>query len=208
MEILFENSDAIIVNKPAQWLAVPGRDPKDTRPVLGRELEKELKTQIFPIHRLDAEVSGLIVYGKTAAFHRAANVLFENKTVTKTYQAFTPPGAFSAREPQKWESKILRGKKRTYGAPYGKDAVTWATLVRETPEVWEWRLNPVTGRSHQLRFELSKRGCPIWGDSLYGSLHKWTDGIALRAISLEFPVDFSEKWKVPERLEAPLLELP
>jgi tRNA pseudouridine32 synthase/23S rRNA pseudouridine746 synthase len=206
MDIVFENADAIVINKPAQWLAVPGRDPKDTRTVLGRELEKKLNTQIFPIHRLDAEVSGLIAYGKTAAFHRDANALFENKKVTKTYQAFTPKGAFSVSEPQKWESKILRGKKRTYEAPYGKPALTWATMVREIPDGWEWRLNPVTGRSHQLRFELSKRSIPIWGDTLYGSLHKWSEGIALRAIALEFPIEFSEKWKLPERFEASLLK--
>jgi tRNA pseudouridine32 synthase/23S rRNA pseudouridine746 synthase len=202
MKILFENSDALIVDKPAQWLAVPGRDPKDTRPVLGRELEKQLNLQIFPIHRLDAEVSGLILYGKTAAFHREANALFENKKITKTYQAFTPPGKFDVQAQLQWESTILRGKKRAYEAAYGKKAITLARLKEEHPRYWEWRLNPVTGRAHQLRFELAKHGCPIFGDVLYGSTEPWPEGIALRAVTLEFPAEFAEKWKVPAQFEA------
>lgn len=199
-KILLETPDAIIVDKPAGWLAVPGRDPKEARPVLGRELEKQLGLQIFPIHRLDAEVSGVILYGKTAPFHREANALFENKKITKTYQALTPEGAFGASGDLRWESKILRGKKRAYEAPYGKDAITLARLEQKIPGGWEWRLNPITGRAHQLRFELYKRGIPIWGDTLYGSTQQWPEGIALRALQIEFPTDFAEKWGLPTQI--------
>lgn len=201
MNIVFENADVLIVDKPALWLSVPGRDPKDERPVLGRELEKKIDAQIFPIHRLDAEVSGLIMYGKTPMFHREANALFENKEIHKTYQAFTSKGAFAPQGERQWETKILRGKKRTYEAAYGKLAVTKATWVREIKEGWEWRLNPVTGRPHQLRFELAKQGCPIMGDVLYGSKQSWELGIALRAVTLEMPADFAVKWRLQARYE-------
>ena len=209
MKILFENTDVLIVDKPALWLSVPGRDPKDERPILGRKLEEQLGVQIFPIHRLDAEVSGLILYGKTPQFHREANVLFENKLIKKTYQALTQKGAFPPPEGERlWESKILRGKKRTYEATFGKLAITKANFVRDHKGIWEWRLNPVTGRPHQLRFELTKLGCPILGDVLYGATEPWTPGIALRAVQMELPEDFAQKWKVEKLIEATPLSLP
>ena len=49
-----------------------------------------------------------------------------------------------------------------------------------------WSLSPLTGRSHQLRFELSKRKMPIVGDKLYGSIEPFEKGIALQSVSLEF----------------------
>ena len=63
-QILFQNRDFIYVNKPAMVLSVPPRFPeKDQRDVLGKDLEKQLGVSIFPVHRLDFEVSGIIVFG-------------------------------------------------------------------------------------------------------------------------------------------------
>lgn len=192
----------MIIDKPAQWLSIPGRDPKDTRPVLGRLVEEKLQTQVFPIHRLDAEVSGLIVYGLSAEFHKEANTLFENKQIKKTYQALTNDGPFEKNQTITWRSKILRGKKRTYEAPYGKESITDAVVVQKTSAGLEWRLNPVTGRAHQLRFELAKHGCPILGDVLYGSKDAWAEpGIALRAVRIDFPQDFASRWSLPSFYE-------
>ncbi len=161
MKIIFETSDCILVDKPAHWLSVPGRDPQDARPVLGRELEKQLGLRIYPVHRLDAEVSGLMVYAKTPEFHREANSLFENKKVTKTYQAFTEFGSFTKGEKVRWHSKLLRGKKRAYEAEYGKPSITEGYVIEQHKTALEWRLNPLTGRAHQLRYELFKHKCPL-----------------------------------------------
>lgn len=196
--VLLQTPNAVLVDKPAQWLSIPGRDPKDTRPVLGKLLQEKLQTQIFPIHRLDAEVSGLILYGLSPEFHKEANALFENKKIKKTYQALTSDGPFEKNHKATWRSKILRGKKRTYEAPYGKEAITDAEVFNKTSSALEWRLNPVTGRSHQLRFELAKRQCPILGDVLYGSKEAWSEpGIALRAVRIDFPEDFASRWSLP-----------
>lgn len=200
MKIVFESQDCIVVDKPAHWLSVPGRDPQDARPILGRELEKSLNLQIYPIHRLDAEVTGLIIYAKTADFHREANRLFENKEITKTYQAFTAFGTYSKGEKIRWTSKLLRGKKRAYEADFGKPSVTEGFVFDEHKTALEWRLNPLTGRAHQLRYELFKHKCPILGDKLYGSEREWPDGIALRALQIDWPKEFAEKWQLPAQL--------
>jgi tRNA pseudouridine32 synthase / 23S rRNA pseudouridine746 synthase len=208
LNIVLETNDCIIVDKPAHWLSVPGRDINDGRPILGRELEKELKIKIYPIHRLDAEVSGLIVYAKSADFHREANVLFENKLVTKTYQAFSEKGSFMKGDKVVWKSLLLRGKKRAYEATYGKPSLTEGFVFDETPKALEWRLNPRTGRAHQLRYELFKHKCPILGDRLYGSEKEWHDGIALRALELEWPAEFAEKWKLEVKVQVPPFSAP
>lgn len=202
--ILFEDQNCVVIDKPASWLSVPARTADDARPILGRELEKQLGISILPIHRLDAEVSGAILFAKTKDFHRDANMAFEKHTVQKTYQALTDLGAFQKGDKREWKSKLVRGKKRTFEADHGKYSITLAEVVDCTKEYLDWRLNPVTGRPHQLRFELTKHHCTILGDTLYGSDRPWPlGGIALRSLRLAIPQDLQEKWKLPEAFTAP-----
>jgi tRNA pseudouridine32 synthase / 23S rRNA pseudouridine746 synthase len=208
ISVLFENEFCVVVDKPAGWLSVPGRTANDTRIILGHTLEKQMGHSLFPIHRLDAEVSGAILYGKTKEFHRDANVGFEHRTIHKSYQAVTDLGPFKKGETCKWISKIVRGKKRSFEANHGKQAITEATVIERTDSYLDWRLHPITGRPHQLRFELTKHLCPIFGDVLYGSQKKWPlGGIALRSIQLKFPAEFSEKWALPEFVDAPTFKV-
>ena len=95
---------------------------------------------------------------------------------------------------------LLRGKKRAYESPQGKSSITRGVLIAQN----HWNLNPITGRSHQLRYELYRHGHPIIGDELYGSPMKFDvngmkAGIALRA----FEINFS---KIPERSKFGLQE--
>jgi len=191
-------------------LSVPGRmGEEDGRPVLGRLLEKDLGITLFPVHRLDFEVQGLIMYAKTPAAHRAGNSWFENKIVSKKYSALTlgplleSGNEFKKGVPLEWKCRLLRGKKRAYESPHGKDSLTLATLVSISDSgYFHWELSPVTGRSHQLRYELFRHGMPIIGDALYGSTVKFDqDGIALRS----FEIDFSraknrEEFSLPEKI--------
>lgn len=191
---VFENDHFIIVDKSAMVLSVPARQgEEDTRPVLGRILEVDLGVTIYPVHRLDYEVQGLIMFAKNPAAHKAANAWFEKKEVFKTYAAMTKPlpetksDAFTKDVEYTWKSKLLRGKKRAYISAHGKDSVTMARLVRVENGVFHWELNPITGRSHQLRFEMYNHGHPIIGDELYSSNEKFQiEGIALRAFKIDF----------------------
>ncbi len=202
LNLVFQNQHAVIVDKPAQWLSIPGRSPDDQRPVLGKILEQKLAQKIFPVHRLDAEVSGLILFGLTPEFHKDASFLFEEKTIQKTYQAFTELRNFDLNKPMKWTCKIWRGKKRSFEAAHGKESITQATPIASGKNFLEWRLQPITGRSHQLRFELARHDAPILGDSLYGSKQTWSEpGIALRAIQIDFPEDFANRWSLPPSIK-------
>lgn len=192
--IIFENEHVAAVSKPAGYLSVPSRlGSEDPRPCLGKSLEKTLKCRLWPVHRLDFEVSGLILFAKSAAAHRIANRWFEEHHVQKTYEAWTPvPEPLpELNRPQTWESTLVKGKKRAFEADHGKSATTQATLIAIRPfkktEIAVWQLNPLTGRSHQLRYELFKRKIPVVGDGLYGSVIDFAENaIALRSIVLDF----------------------
>lgn len=201
--LLFQNQKLVAVDKPAMVLSVRGRFADDPRPVVGVELEKQLGQRVWPIHRLDYEVSGLMLFALNAEAHRAGNRLFERREVQKSYQAFTSLVIHPPASRQVWKRKILRGKKRSYESPHGEWAETEVEFIES--KTWsEWRLFPKTGKPHQLRMELALQGFPIVGDQLYGSTLAWPNpGLALRALSLQFPQKFAEQFQIPESLSAP-----
>ncbi len=191
---MFENEHFVAVDKEAGWLTIPGRlGAQDPRPILVEALSLQLQQKVFVIHRLDADVSGLVLFAKDANAHRQASLWFEKHSIAKTYQAFT-----EVHTPVKvgdrfvWQDKLVRGKKRTFIAEHGKESRTDATCTDiqqyRNHAVAGWSLMPLTGRTHQLRVHLSSQGFPILGDSLYGSRLAWSSlkGIALRNFSLLF----------------------
>lgn len=190
LSIVLENRRLCIVDKPAGWLSVPSRlGAADPRPCVGLALQAQLGCRLWPTHRLDEEVTGLLVFAKDAAAHRVLNAAFAERQVHKTYLATTSgpaPEDAALGEAREWSSQLLRGKKRAYVHPAGLEAITVATLLAIEGDRLRWRLQPRTGRPHQLRVELARRGCPILGDSLYGSPIAYAPGIALRAVALDF----------------------
>ena len=219
IQAVFQNNNFIVCNKPAEVLSVPAREKSDGRPCLGTGLQQELKTQIFPVHRLDYEVSGLIIYALNAKAHQVSQSWFEKKIIQKTYIAETIEQNFShwpsniptdrtplITEEGKsyiWKTRILRGKKRSFESPHGEWAETKARIVQNLPVKLVWSLMPVTGKSHQLRLELSRRGFPIHGDILYGSSVKSNGaGISLKAVQIDL-TQIEDRLGLPELIGLP-----
>lgn len=216
MKIIFENESFVFVDKEAMVLTVPPR-MKDKRPVLGLQLQEKLKTQIFPVHRLDFEVSGIVCFAKNEKAHRKSQYWFEDKRVIKYYEAQTPLQSFehwpqnvlnpreklieASGQSYHWESKILRGKKRSFFSPAGDLAMTQAKIEKVEGDCLTWILNPITGKPHQLRLELSYRGFPIHGDELYGSKVKISKGISLNSYQLDFSkISKDHRFDLPETI--------
>jgi len=215
--VIFHNENLVVVDKPSGTLSVYSRQGKnDVRPCLSSLLEEQLNIRIFPIHRIDFEVSGLLVYAKNSPTQKAWSTLFEKHEIQKKYEAMTE---FSDKPPellqeQSWISHLVRGKKRTYEAAFGQWSKTLATpqkiiSIGSGKKVF-WHLSPVTGRSHQLRYHLFSKGFPIVGDALYGAKSTFKENaIALRAVSLNLlncdqmpnlglsEAEFNEKLIVP-----------
>lgn len=203
---LFQNENFIALNKPAGILTTPPRFiEKDARAVLGRDLQATLGQQVYPVHRLDYEVSGVVLFALNAGAHRAASLWFEKRQVSKLYLAITENQA-GANPQQKftWKAKVQRGKKRTYEHKAGKLSITKAEVLSSMEGGLLWLLSPVTGRPHQLRFDLSRHGFPIWGDQLYGSTKPWKENaIALQSVVLQFNEGDFLNWGLPAKIELP-----
>lgn len=188
MDILLERPDILIVDKPAGLPSIADRFGSTS---VHEQLQAVRGEKLWVTHRLDREVTGILVFARTAQAHRALSMAFEHHLVVKTYAAVTGgerPGADGSQFT--WKDNLMRGKKRAYVHPAGKPAHTDALFEgpAHQPGLWAWSLLPRTGRNHQLRVHLASRGWPIAGDVLYGSPDLWPlPGIALRAVRLDLP---------------------
>jgi 23S rRNA-/tRNA-specific pseudouridylate synthase len=212
-EIIFENANLIIIDKPSGYLSVPSRMGKaDSRPVAGIIIQDYVGQQIFPVHRLDEETSGLLIFAKTSKAQSLLNRAFEMHEVQKTYEAITETKPeFKFLLGSTFKNKLFRGKKRSFEAEHGQIAETLIQNIETLDaNLLLWILLPKTGRSHQLRVQLSMRGFPIVGDVLYGSklalptsinlskLSSSESAIGLRAVHLDF-----DNFKGIETLDCP-----
>ncbi len=164
--ILYQDDDCVAVMKPCGVAAVAERADDET--CLRSLLACQLGRRVFPVHRLDKEVSGVILFALSAAAHRALNAAFERREVHKTYLAVVH-GAVAD------DSGIIRSPIRAFGsgrmgvdAAKGKPSETRYEVVERRAAYSLVRLHPLTGRRHQLRVHLYSVGHPIAGDPLYG----------------------------------------
>jgi 23S rRNA pseudouridine1911/1915/1917 synthase len=213
VEILFEDDHMLAAVKPA---GLPTANAPAGRPSLFHELKARPGAGRFLgiVSRLDAAVSGVVVVAKTPAAAACLAEQFRERSVDKHYAAIVT-GRFPAPLDQwvEWIDWLVRpaGKGPTLVVkdpdssldPSVQQAGSRARVVRRAGEVSLVELEPKTGRRHQLRSQLTARGCPIVGDRLYGSRLPYPipGGIALHATRLvvAHPADGR-----PLVLEAPL----
>lgn len=170
-EIVHLDAHFIVVNKPSGLLAVPGRGSEKQDCAVHR-LQQHWP-EALTVHRLDMDTSGLLVYARGIEAQRRLNLAFEKRRVGKRYEAVvqgllqTDNGTVDAPLIADWPNR----PKSMVDPVNGKPSVThWQVLDRDTAlNRSRVSLQPVTGRSHQLRVHLLHLGHPILGDILYGS---------------------------------------
>lgn len=199
LKVLFEDDYLAVIHKPAGIL-VSGNGFK----TIANALEKNLKRSNLPdatipqpAHRLDFATTGILLVGKTSSSIRALNKLFESKGVKKTYYAVT--------------IGKMESSGRISSEIDAKESQSNYTLCESVPserfgQLCLVKLEPKTGRRHQLRKHLASIGNPILGDKDYGipSLILNGKGLYLHAYSLEFIHPFTKqelhlKDEFPER---------
>ncbi len=168
--ILHEDAAVVAIDKPSGMPSHPtfarklGTALQLTEALLRKRAGR--KVLLWPLHRLDAATSGVLVFAKTQAAARAVNQNFARRRVDKRYLALVQ-GAPEPREGD-IELALAEGHLRTAVAPTGKPAATRYRTVEVLRAAALLELEPLTGRMHQLRVHLAAIGCPVLGDTKYG----------------------------------------
>jgi tRNA pseudouridine32 synthase/23S rRNA pseudouridine746 synthase len=170
-ELVYLDDALIVVNKPAGLLAVPGRGPDKADCLSARLQAIHPDAQI--VHRLDMATSGLILLARGAEAQRRMSTAFAERRVAKTYIAVVDglPAADAGEIDLPLSADWPNRPRQKVDVLLGKPSCTrWQVLSRD-PIRGQTRLllQPVTGRSHQLRLHLSAIGHAILGDRLYAS---------------------------------------
>jgi tRNA pseudouridine32 synthase / 23S rRNA pseudouridine746 synthase len=185
LKLLHADAHLLVVDKPAGLLAVPGRGEGE-RLNLTVQL-RVLHPEALIVHRLDQATSGLMVFARNAAVQRALSMAFEARQVHKRYQAVVrgdvhgETGTIDAPLVADWP----RRPRQMVDLERGKPSCTHWRVIERLFGNTRLELEPVTGRSHQLRVHLQSIGHPIVGDTLYGEGPPSAQRLLLHATRLE-----------------------
>lgn len=186
--LIFIDDALIVAEKPAGLLAVPGRRP-DKQDCLSARIQRQFPDALV-VHRLDMDTSGLICFARGAESQRRLSRAFAERQVHKRYVACVA-GQLQGKEVwQEIDLPLLvdwpNRPKSKVDHEHGKPSRTRWRVSRRDHDMTRVELEPVTGRSHQLRVHLAELGHPIIGDPLYGNA-EGTSRMYLHATALALP---------------------
>lgn len=201
--VIFENDHILALNKP-KGIEVHGADSLEAqvRAYLASVIPNAIAFRPGPLHRLDRNSTGLILYGKSIHGARRFSALLQERQCTKQYLGLVD-GALQ--EEQQWEDFLAKHKAGTMVAVdehnHGKKAETTVYPLVQGKSNTLCLFTILTGRTHQIRVQSSLHGCPLSGDKKYGGSH-FPGGFFLHSRRLILPryddiMGFS-------KLEAPL----
>ena len=212
LDILFENDDLLVVNKPAGMVVHPAAGHESgtlVHAVLGYNPDLEgIGGEERPgvVHRLDKETSGLIVLAKNERAHRWLQDQFRMRKVEKTYLALVdgaPPTPSGRVEAPVGRDPSHRKKMAILSPGKGREAISEYLTLRTFENHTLLEFHPHTGRTHQIRLHCMFLGCPIVGDKVYGHRKQSLeiDRHFLHAAKLRIVLPGEEQ---PRTFEAPL----
>lgn len=195
--LIYCDESLLVVNKPAGLLSVPGRWEDNC---LSSRIQQEFADALI-VHRLDMATSGLLIFARGDTMQRRLSAMFREHLVSKRYVAVVA-GVLEADDGQvdlpvaaDWPNR----PRQKIDAEQGKRSLTRYRVLARNTDTTRVELEPVTGRTHQLRVHMTAIGHPILGDALYGNQAS-APRLLLHAQSLGFPHPVSN---MPLRLECP-----
>jgi 23S rRNA pseudouridine1911/1915/1917 synthase len=205
LDVVYEDADVLVANKPVGLLTstVP-HEPRPTLAALVREHAKsrDPKSVVGVIHRLDRDVSGLLVFSKSPRAYDSLKDQLKKRTMKRVYAAVV--AGVPARPSGKYDSRLVEYKNgrvhATRNPAAGERAITEYQLLSSTATRSLLRISLLTGRKHQIRVHLADNGLPVLGDPLYAKSHP-APRLMLAAIHLSFAHPGTGK---PMKFELPL----
>ena len=190
-EIIFENENFVAINKPAGLLSIPDREGKE---ISLKNILKEKYGQIFTVHRLDRETSGLIVFAKNEAMHKYLSQLFEERAVEKIYSGIVTgtitekKGSIDApiAENSHKQGVMLIHKR-------GKQSLTDYVVLEEFGPYSFVQFQIHSGRTHQIRVHMQHIGHPVACDEVYGN----GEPVLISSFKKKFRLSKSEETERP-----------
>ncbi len=211
IKILYEDNHLIAVNKPAGLLVHSDKTGDETLADLVKEYIRDKYNKpgeafLGVIHRIDRPVSGVCLFARTSKALERMNEKFRERELQKTYIALVKQRPHNeAGKLVHWLTKdhdANKSKAKLREVPSSKRAELEYELIGELSGYSMLKINPLTGRPHQIRVQLSTAIGPIVGDIKYGYKEKNPNGsICLHASELSFSHPVT---KVPIRITAPL----
>lgn len=191
-DIVFQNDDFIVVNKPALLPVHPTLDNSVEN--LLSLLQEKIPGPVFSLHRLDVETTGLILFAKSESAMTYFHKLFENRNITKIYKAVVSAGDISSGRYRHWMEKNPRSPKKISSVEQDGYVPIELNILgrvdfgsRNTAMIVDIEL--LTGKTHQIRSQLAHMGFSLIGDSLYGGVpfeDKIFNHFLLHAYELQF----------------------
>ena len=187
IETIYEDDDLLLINKPAEFLSVPGKIIKDSVE-LRMQMQYPKSTGPLLVHRLDMSTSGIMLIAKTKKAHKYLQKQFINRNIKKRYVALLDGDL----KYDKGEINLpLRldiddRPRQLVCEEHGKPARTKWKVIKRNQTTTKVYFYPITGRTHQLRVHAAHKNglnSPILGDDLYGEK---SNRLHLHAESIEF----------------------
>jgi 23S rRNA pseudouridine955/2504/2580 synthase/23S rRNA pseudouridine1911/1915/1917 synthase len=164
--ILEEDENLVAINKPSGLLTIPDREGKE---ISLKQILKNKYEEIFTVHRLDKDTSGIVVFAKKEEAHKQLSQLFEARETVKIYNGFilgTPFQSSGTISEPIAEHPSKKGLMTVYKK--GKESITEYEVL-ENFKLYSWmQFHILTGRTHQIRVHMKHLGHPIVCDELYG----------------------------------------
>ncbi|HPK10540.1 MAG TPA: RluA family pseudouridine synthase [Saprospiraceae bacterium] len=196
LDIVYEDNHIIAVNKEPGDLVQGDKTGDKTlldevKNYIKKKYDKPGDVFLNPVHRLDRPVTGIVIFARTSKALTRLNEIFKNRQIEKEYLAITEG------RPKDFEATlvhyIVKDEQTNMVKAYdkekkgGKRAELTYEMVGEMNEKSLLKVWPLTGRPHQIRAQLKKMGCPILGDTKYGSMYKMDDrSICLHCHKMSF----------------------
>lgn len=204
-QVLFHDQDILLVEKKKAFISQ--RSDLGQQEGLYEFISRSLQSPVWPVHRLDREVLGLMVFGMSKKMAESLSLQFRSRQVRKSYSCWVV-----GRPPQS-EARVVHYLKKNPKTNYttvfprptegAKEAALHYRVQRIEGRFSRLEIDLETGRSHQIRAQLAKLGCPIVGDKRYAkakAVDYLSAEIHLKSIRLGFVhptrAEFLE-WKLP-----------